>query len=208
MTGIRCGGRIAIRKNASVVQVIMISLRSPRRAAGPSGLGPCPRASVQPQAHLVAQGARSRPSRHIEIIWFLGFTRRELEREFDDGTRCPRQEHPPVALAGTCGSDLTVGGDRPVHAATAIRTAGPRRPTGATIPNSARCARMELMMAVCWRMNRCRVRWRLKQLAARGSWSAQTACLASLRLRKSLPRQPHRCHEPEKLTSRYRDRRS
>ena len=30
----------------------------------------------------------------------------------------------------------------------------PPRPTGATIPNSARCARMELMMAICRRMNR------------------------------------------------------
>ena len=27
-----------------------------------------------------------------------------------------------------------------------------------TIPNSARCARMELMMAVCWRTNTWRVR--------------------------------------------------
>jgi hypothetical protein len=31
-------------------------------------------------------------------------------------------------------------------------------PDGATIPNSANCARMELMIAVCWRMNKCRVR--------------------------------------------------
>jgi len=34
----------------------------------------------------------------------------------------------------------------------------PRRPTGATIPNSARCARIELMVAVCWRTSRWRVR--------------------------------------------------
>ena len=32
------------------------------------------------------------------------------------------------------------------------------RPTGATIPNSARCARIELITAVCWRTNLCRVR--------------------------------------------------
>jgi hypothetical protein len=34
----------------------------------------------------------------------------------------------------------------------------PLRPTGATIPNSAKSARIELIIAVCWRMNRCRVR--------------------------------------------------
>src|SRR3954467_555977 len=33
-----------------------------------------------------------------------------------------------------------------------------QRPTGATMPNSARCARIELITAVCWRMNRWRVR--------------------------------------------------
>ena len=34
----------------------------------------------------------------------------------------------------------------------------PLRPTGATMPSSARCARMELMTAFCWRTNRWRVR--------------------------------------------------
>jgi hypothetical protein len=34
----------------------------------------------------------------------------------------------------------------------------PRRPTGATIPNSARCAQIELVVAVCWRTRRWRVR--------------------------------------------------
>src|SRR5258708_40251582 len=34
----------------------------------------------------------------------------------------------------------------------------PLRPTGATMPNSARRARIELITAVCWRINRCRVR--------------------------------------------------
>src|SRR5215467_7678375 len=38
------------------------------------------------------------------------------------------------------------------------RCSTPRRPTGATIPNSARCARIQLMKSVCWRMNRWRVR--------------------------------------------------
>src|SRR6059058_987258 len=28
----------------------------------------------------------------------------------------------------------------------------PLRPTGATMPNSARCARIELITAICWRM--------------------------------------------------------
>src|SRR5271155_509666 len=43
-------------------------------------------------------------------------------------------------------------------ATTSSNCSTPLRPTGATIPNSARCARIELMMAVCWRMKRCRVR--------------------------------------------------
>jgi hypothetical protein len=34
----------------------------------------------------------------------------------------------------------------------------PLRPTGATMRNSARCARIELITAVCRRMNRWRVR--------------------------------------------------
>src|SRR5436309_10017305 len=34
----------------------------------------------------------------------------------------------------------------------------PLRPPGATMPNSARCARIELITAICWRMNRWRVR--------------------------------------------------
>src|SRR5262249_31654826 len=34
----------------------------------------------------------------------------------------------------------------------------PLRPTGATMPNSARWARIALITAVCWRINRCRVR--------------------------------------------------
>ena len=34
----------------------------------------------------------------------------------------------------------------------------PFAPTGATMRNSARCARIALITAVCWRMNRWRVR--------------------------------------------------
>src|SRR5262249_38411454 len=34
----------------------------------------------------------------------------------------------------------------------------PLRPTAATMPNSARWARIALITAVCWRINRCRVR--------------------------------------------------
>ena len=34
------------------------------------------------------------------------------------------------------------------------RSVTPLRPTGATMPNSARCARIELITAVCWRMSR------------------------------------------------------
>src|SRR6478752_3495124 len=44
----------------------------------------------------------------------------------------------------------------------------PLRPTGATIPNSARWARITLITAVCWRMNRWRVRWSVKQLCCSG----------------------------------------
>jgi signal transduction histidine kinase len=42
------------------------------------------------------------------------------------------------------------------------------RPTGATIPNSARWARITLITAVCWRMNKCRVRWSVRQLCCSG----------------------------------------
>ncbi len=43
-------------------------------------------------------------------------------------------------------------------ATTSSSRSTPPRPTGATIPNSARWARIELMRAVCWRIKRCRVR--------------------------------------------------
>src|SRR5258705_7574913 len=57
--------------------------------------------------------------------------------------RAGNLRHPSVALgsATTCSSSVT-----------------PLRPTGAIMPNSARCARIELITAVCWRMNRWRVR--------------------------------------------------
>src|SRR5262249_4160715 len=47
-----------------------------------------------------------------------------------------------------------------VSATTSSSCSTPLRPTGATMPNSARCARIALITAVCWRMNRWRVRWR------------------------------------------------
>jgi hypothetical protein len=53
------------------------------------------------------------------------------------------------ATSGTCGS-----------AAIPSSSSTPRRPSGATIPNSSRWARIALITAVCWRMSRCRVRWR------------------------------------------------
>src|SRR6476646_4031153 len=60
--------------------------------------------------------------------------------------------HPPVAWVGNnMQSSVT-----------------PLRPTGATMPNSARCARIALITAVCWRMNRWRVRWSIRQLCCSG----------------------------------------
>src|SRR6266542_3875810 len=57
----------------------------------------------------------------------------------------------------------------------------PLRPTGATMPNSARCARIALITAVCCRMNRCRVRWLLGGLDRHeshvGSGHCFTDCL-------------------------------
>jgi hypothetical protein len=41
-------------------------------------------------------------------------------------------------------------------------------PTGATIPNSARWPRIALITAVCWLMNRRRVRWSIMQLCCTG----------------------------------------
>src|SRR5262249_25472807 len=41
-----------------------------------------------------------------------------------------------------------------VSATTSSSCSTPLRPTGATMPNSARCARIALTTAVCWRMNR------------------------------------------------------
>jgi hypothetical protein len=51
----------------------------------------------------------------------------------------------------------------------------PLRPAGATIPNSARCARIALITAVFCRMNRWRVRWTIRRLCCWGSWSRRTA---------------------------------
>src|ERR1700716_4144345 len=53
----------------------------------------------------------------------------------------------------TSGTRLSLG-----SATTCSSSVTPLRPTGATMPNSARCARIELITAVCWRMNRWRVR--------------------------------------------------
>ena len=66
---------------------------------------------------------------------------------------------------------VTCIGDDPSSSST------PLRPTGATIPNSARWARMALITAVCWRINR----WRWSDAAsgnsvARVSWSPRSAC--------------------------------
>ncbi len=44
----------------------------------------------------------------------------------------------------------------------------PLRPTRATIPNSARWARIALITAVCWRIKRWRVRWSIRQLCCSG----------------------------------------
>src|SRR6266849_5820866 len=44
-------------------------------------------------------------------------------------------------------------------AKTSSSASTPLRPTGATMPISARWARIALITAVCWRMNRWRVRW-------------------------------------------------
>jgi hypothetical protein len=41
-------------------------------------------------------------------------------------------------------------------------------PTGATIPNSARRARIALITEVCWRMNRWRARWSTRLLCCSG----------------------------------------
>ena len=62
-------------------------------------------------------------------------------------------------------------------ATTPSSSSTPLRPTGATIPNSARWARIALITAVCWRTNRWRVRWSIRQL-----------CCSALGLHK-----PHVC---------------
>src|SRR6185437_14485828 len=50
----------------------------------------------------------------------------------------------------------------------ASRCSTPLRPTGATIPNSAKWARMALITEVCWRMKSWRVRWSIRQLCCSG----------------------------------------
>jgi hypothetical protein len=59
-------------------------------------------------------------------------------------------------------------------ATTASSSSTPLRPTGASIPNSARWARIALITAVCWRMNRWRVRWSIRQLCCSGVLVATT----------------------------------
>src|SRR5207249_2178598 len=49
-------------------------------------------------------------------------------------------------------------------ATTPSSSSTPLRPTAATIPYSARWARIALITAVCWRMKRWRVRWSIRQL--------------------------------------------
>src|SRR4029078_9181880 len=56
----------------------------------------------------------------------------------------------------------------PQSATILSRSSTPLRPTGATMPNSARGARIALITAVCWRMNRWRVRWSIRQLCCSG----------------------------------------
>src|SRR5262245_35955696 len=53
-------------------------------------------------------------------------------------------------------------------AATSSSCSTPLRPTGATMPNSARWARIALITEVWWRMNRWRVRWSIRQLCCSG----------------------------------------
>ena len=53
-------------------------------------------------------------------------------------------------------------------ATTLSSSSTPWRPTGAIIPNSARWARIALITAVCWRMNRWRARWSTRPLCCSG----------------------------------------
>src|ERR1700746_3567421 len=55
-----------------------------------------------------------------------------------------------------------------LSATTCSSCSTPWRPPGATIPNSARWARMALITEVCWRMNRSRVRCSVRQLCCPG----------------------------------------
>src|SRR5262249_5357720 len=53
-------------------------------------------------------------------------------------------------------------------------------PTGATMPNSARWARIALITEVCWRTNKCRVRWSTRPLCCSGVLVATNRMLALL----------------------------
>src|SRR5262245_9912822 len=72
----------------------------------------------------------------------------------------PRAARHARAISGT---RLSLG-----SAMTPSNSSTPLRPTGATIPSSARWARIALITEVCWRMNRWRVRWSIRQLCCSG----------------------------------------
>src|SRR2546422_183313 len=72
----------------------------------------------------------------------------------------PRAARHPRAISGT---RLSLE-----SATTSSSASTPLRPTGATMPNSARWARIALITAVCCRMNRWRVRWSIRQLCCSG----------------------------------------
>src|SRR6516162_4667168 len=65
-------------------------------------------------------------------------------------------------------------------AAMSSSSATPRRPTGATTPNSARWARIALITAVCCRIKRWRVRCSIRQLCCSGVLVATNRMLALL----------------------------
>src|SRR5262249_32794726 len=65
-------------------------------------------------------------------------------------------------------------------AMTLRRCSIPVRPTGATTPNSARWARIALITEVCWRINKCRVRWSTRPLCCSGVLVATNRMLALL----------------------------
>ena len=91
---------------------------------------------IEPLARLVGSVPGVDPTVELQD---LRLEHPELGAERDE-TRTRNLGHPFVTWIGD----------------TASSSSTPLRPTGATIPNSARWARIALITAVCWRMNRWR----------------------------------------------------